>query len=146
MAVKDVEIRKLEAPDAEEISRIHAAIIRTSLEEDFKQNIEAQALKRENASFVAILNGQVVGYMITRILSGVFGIKKSAWISMMGVNPDFMGQGIGQLLANTVFDHARKKGLEDVYISVQWDSPDILSFCKNLGFDRSKFINLIKRL
>ena len=144
--MKDVEIRKLEAPDAEEISRIHAAIIRTSLEEDFKQNIEAQALKRENASFVAILNGQVVGYMITRILSGVFGIKKSAWISMMGVNPDFMGQGIGQLLANTVFDHARKKGLEDVYISVQWDSPDILSFCKNLGFDRSKFINLIKRL
>jgi predicted N-acetyltransferase YhbS len=146
MAVKDFEIRKLKASDAEEISRIHAAIIRTSLEEGFKQNIEAQANKRENASFVAVLNGQVVGYMITRILSGVFGIKKSAWIAMMGVSPDYMGQGIGESLANRVFDLAREKGLKDVYISVQWDSPDILSFCKNLGFDRSKFINLIKRL
>ena len=144
--VKDVEIRKLEASDAEAISRIHAAIIRTALEEDFQQNIEEQSRKKENASFVAVLNGQVVGYMITRILSGVFGIKKSAWIAMMGVKPDFMGQGIGESLAKTVFEHARKTGLKDVYISVQWDSPDILSFCKNLGFDRSKFINLIKRL
>ena len=84
--------------------------------------------------------------MITRILSGVFGIKKSAWITIMGVNPEFMGRGIGQSLAKSVFDYTKERGLKDVYISVLWDSPDILSFCKNLGFDRSKFVNLVKKL
>ena len=144
--MKDVVIRKLEPTDADQISLIHAAILRTPLEDDFKRNIEEQARQGENASFVAELNGKVIGYMVTSILSGVFGIKKSVWISMMGVNPDFMGRGIGQTLAQSVFKFAKEKGLKDVYISVQWDSPDILSFCKNLGFDRSNFINLVKKV
>ncbi|RPJ10835.1 MAG: GNAT family N-acetyltransferase, partial [Desulfobacteraceae bacterium] len=40
----------------------------------------------------------------------------------------------------------REKGIKDVYTSVRWDSVDLLSFFKTLGFDRSNFINLKKSL
>jgi len=144
--VKDILIRKLKAKDAEDISNIYAAITQTPIKDDFIYIIEEQVNRKEDASFVAELDGSVVGYMISIVISGGFGIKKSTWISNMGVNPKFMGQGIGESLAKKIFDFSREKGIKDIYTSVRWDSPDLLSFFKTLGFDRSNFINLRKLL
>jgi len=57
-----------------------------------------------------------------------------------------MGQGIGAALAQEIFAFYRARGIDNVYTSVRWDSTDMLSFFKILGFDRSNFINLRKVL
>jgi ribosomal protein S18 acetylase RimI-like enzyme len=57
-----------------------------------------------------------------------------------------MGQGIGDSLAREIFKYCKKAGIENIYTSVRWDSTDLLSFFKTLGFDRSNFINLRKKL
>jgi len=49
-------------------------------------------------------------------------------------------------LAEEILEAYRKKGINDIYTSVRWDSVDLLSFFKTLGFDRSNFINLRKEL
>ena len=144
--MENITIRRLKAEDSGEINKIYAAITRDASEADFEHIVRDQAGKPEDASFVAEHDGSVVGYMISSILTGIFGIKKSAWISMMGVHPRFMGRGIGEGLAEELFRYAKAQGLADIYTSVRWDSTDLLSFCKTLGFDRSNFINLIKRL
>ena len=144
--MKDALIRKLKATDAEDISKIYAGITQTTVKGDFIKIIEEQVNRKEDASFVAELDGRVVGYMISLVISGSFGIKKSTWISNMGVTPKFMGQGIGESLAKKIFEFSREKGIKDIYTSVRWDSPDLLSFFKTLGFDRSNFINLRKVL
>ena len=144
--MKDILIRKLRAEDAKDISNIYAAITQTPVKDDFIHIIAEQVNRKEDASFVAELDGRVVGYMISIVISGGFGILKSTWIANMGVNPKFMGQGIGENLANRIFEFSREKGIKDVYTSVRWDSPDLLSFFKTLGFDRSNFINLRKVL
>ncbi len=146
LSVDNLLIRKLKAEDAADISEIHAAITQTTVNPDFKRIIEDQARKDEGVNFVAELEGRVVGYMVCYILSGGFGIEKSAWIAMLGVNPDYMGQGIGAGLANEIFNVAKEAGITTVFTSVEWDSPDLLSFFKTLGFDRSNFINLRKSL
>lgn len=138
-------IRKLQAGDALKVGNICADITQTPVAEDFVQMLTEQPLKKEDLSFVAELNGEVIGYMISTIMSGIFGIKRSAWISTMGVAPAYMGQGIGEKLAQETFEMAKAAGLEDIYTSVQWDSPDLLSYFKTMGFGRSKFINLLKR-
>ena len=141
-----VRIRKLKAEDADDISRIYSAITQTPAAREFKRILEEQARRDENACFVAELHGEVVGYMIGYILSGGFGLKKSAWIAQLGVAPQFMGHGIGEKLAKEIFKYCKKTGIKDIYTSVRWDSTDLLSFFKTLGFDRSNFINLVKRL
>jgi N-acetylglutamate synthase-like GNAT family acetyltransferase len=78
------------------------------------------------------------------ILTAGFGETKSAWIATLGVNPNFMGQGIGTSMARKIFEIYKAAGIENVYTTVTWDSTDMLSFFKTLGFDRSKFINLRK--
>ena len=139
-------IRKLKSEDAEEISKIYLSITKTTSVDDFRKIVAKQAQRDEDASFVAELNGTVVGYLISYTLIGGFGIAKSAWVANIGVNPKFMGQGIGEKMAAEIFKYYRNKGIKDIYTSVTWDSTDLLSFFKTLGFDRSEFINLKRSL
>jgi ribosomal protein S18 acetylase RimI-like enzyme len=132
--------------DSETISRIYAAITRKPENPDFKRVIEQDAEDRKGACFVAESQGQIVGFMVSYILTAGFGMAKSAWIATLGVSPNHMGEGIGARLAEEIFKYYKAKGIENVYTSVRWDSTDLLSFFKTLGFDRSNFINLRKVL
>jgi ribosomal protein S18 acetylase RimI-like enzyme len=140
-------IREIRLEDAQAIENIRAAISPQDANVDFLKLVKQQASDGNgSASLVAELNGKVVGYMISTTLYAGFGIRKSAWIMAIGVHPDYMGQGIGLALANRVCDIYRDKEVESIYSSVMWDSIDVLSFFKKLGFKRSEFINLKKDL
>ena len=144
--MEDVVIRRLKKEDAEEIDRLNAVITKRPLEDDFKKTVMELAQTSGNMSYVAEYKGKVVGYMITYLLSGGFGMGKSAWIATLGVEPKLMGQGIGKTLAKKIFDYYKERGIQNIYTSVPWDSTDLLSFFKTLGFDRSVFINLRKNI
>ncbi len=139
-------IRRLEARDADDISRIQEAITKQPGTIDYHTVVEPEARKADGVSFVAELDGKVVGYMITYIIYGGFGLEKSAWVGLFGVDPKYMGRGIGKMLAREVFDVFRKIDVRNVFTSVKWDSTDLLSFFKSLGFGRCDFINLEKIL
>jgi ribosomal protein S18 acetylase RimI-like enzyme len=144
--VEELIIRKLNREDARDISRINAAITRKPAKDEFRRMVEELAQSAGNMSYVAEYQGEIVGYMITYLLSGGFGIEKSAWIADVGVEPKFMGQGIGKALASEIFKFYSNKKIKNIYTSVRWDSTDLLSFFKTLGFDRSNFINLRKQM
>jgi len=132
--------------DADAISRIEASITKSSVKTDFRNIIEERVRKSEDISFVAEIDGRIVGYMISYILYGGFGLDKSAWIATLGVDPKYMGQSIGKSLAEEILLAYRQRGISHIFTTVRWDSVDLLSFFKTLGFDRSNFINLRKEL
>ena len=142
----NVQIRHLQKNDSGQISRIYAAITMTPEDPDFKRVVEEHARNNVEACFVAERNGKVVGFMISYILTAGFGMSKSAWIATLGVDTGCMGQGIGAALAEEILKYYKAQGIDNVYTSVRWDSTDLLSFFKTLGFDRSNFINLRKVL
>lgn len=144
--MENVIIRRLETVDADDISKIYGAITQKPVKTDFKKLIEKHAQRTEDACFVAELDGRVAGFMISYILTLGFGIEKSAWIATLGVDPQYMGQGLGAKMAQEIFNFYKSEGIKNVYTSVRWDSTDLLSFFKTLGFDRSNFINLRKVL
>jgi ribosomal protein S18 acetylase RimI-like enzyme len=144
--VENLLIRRLESGDADDISRIQKAIAEELGTIDYHRVVEEEAKREDRVSFVAELDGKVVGFLITYILYGGFGLEKSAWIGLFGVDPKYMGQGIGKRMAREVFDVFRKLNIGNIFTSVKWDSTDLLSFFKSLGFDRSNFINLEKIL
>lgn len=143
----NIVIRKLIGDDADDVWRIFTAITKSTVNINYERAINEQAQGRGSASFVAELDGKVVGFMICNIIACGFGLlDKSAWIVMLGVDPECMGQGIGKRLAEEIFKVCKERGIKTVYSSVEWDSVDMLSFFKTLGFDRSNFINLDKEL
>lgn len=143
----NVHIREITLEDAEAIQNIRRAISEDDAKVNFIKIIERQISEgADKSSLVAQINGKVVGYMISTTLLAGFGIKKSAWIMAIGVHPDYMGQGIGLALALKICEIYKNKDVEHIYSSVRWDSTDVLSFFKKLGFERSEFINLKKKL
>ena len=137
-------IRSLEIGDSEDISRIQELITKEPSTIDYHKIVQEEVKKDNNVTVVAELDGKVVGFIITYILHGGFGLEKSAWIGLFGVEPKYMGSGIGKRMAKEVFDELRKMNIKNIFTSVKWDSVDLLSFFKSLGFDRCNFINLTK--
>jgi len=144
--VPKINVRRLRKEDARALARIDAAITKIPSRLDFERIVGKEIEQESDASFVALINRKVVGFMISYITSGNFGADQCAWIAMFGVDPKYMGQGIGIRLAEEIFQYYKEKGIVKIYTSVRWDSTDILSFFKTLGFERSDFINLRKIL
>ena len=103
--MKKVQIRRLQKEDADEISRIYAAITMKAVDPDFKRVVEEHAKRDDEACFVAEREDKVVGFMISYIVTAGFGMAKSAWIATLGVDPNFMGEGIGASLAKDIFKY-----------------------------------------
>ena len=76
----DVVIRSYRHDDADAIKRIRHEIENVPLEQDIN--------KIEESYFVAEHEGEVIGYIHSYISSGGFGMERSAWISMIGVDQD----------------------------------------------------------
>ena len=108
--------------------------------------VEHRLKKQEALGFVALKDGQVVGFIIGEIKGEGFGLEQSGWIEVVGVHPRQMGVGIGRILAEKLFSFFKKEGIRDIHTAVRWDAGDMLSFFKVIGFDRSPFINLRKHL
>ncbi len=139
-------IRKMKLADTEAILRIYKYVTKRNDIVDLKQIIDEQALREDNGCFVAELEGRLVGYIVSYVLPGSFGTRQSAWIPMFAVDPDYMGHGIGQRLAEAVFKFYKSRKIDSVYTSVRWYDTDVLSFFRTLGFDLSEFITLKKSL
>ena len=144
--MENITLRKMKKEDVGEISAIYGGITQKAVHHDFNGLIEQHAQRDKDICLVAELDGQIVGFMISYILTLGFGIEKSAWIATLGVKPEYMGQDIGKNLANKIFEYYKSEGIENVYTSVRWNSSYLLSFFKTLGFDRSNFINLRKSI
>jgi len=145
---KEVSIRRWKTDDVDEICEIFSLITNKGVDADFKRMVleRAQKVSLEDGHFVAELHGKIVGFMISYILPFGFGAEDCAYIATMGVHPKYMDQGIGAGMTKEIFMFFKSRGIANVYTSVRWDSTDLLSFFKTMGFERSNYINLKQSL
>ena len=145
--MQNILIRRLEKKDIDKIAAIYSAITGQQLGGDFQSLISRLAGKDSNIICdVAEADDKIIGFMVSYILTLGFGIEKSAWIATLGVDPDHMGKGVGEKLGQKMIQRCREMGINELRTSVRWDSTDLLSFFKTLGFNRSDFINLRKEI
>lgn len=139
-------IRKLTARDLAQVVAIQGIITRQKVTAEKIAILKEHIKKEGNMSLVAVADKRVVGFLISELMTNSFGLDQGGWIKNVGVLPQYMGKGIGQSLANQLFDAYRRKGINEIFTASRWDWGDLLSFFKSLGFERSNFINLYKKL
>ncbi len=139
-------IRKLTARDLAQVVAIQGIITRQKVTAEKIAILKEHIKKEGNMSLVAVADKRVVGFLISELMTNSFGLDQGGWIKNVGVLPRYMGKGIGQSLANQLFDAYRQKGINEIFTASRWDWGDLLSFFKSLGFERSNFINLYKKL
>ena len=89
------------------------------------------------------VKGKLVGFMIGHVKGGVFGTEDEiGWVEVMAVDPDFQGSHLGQLLAQTLFDCFRRKGVRTIHTLCDWKETSILGFFAALGFSKGDLVHL----
>ena len=141
-----IKIRKLTARDLPQVVAIQGIITRQKVTAEKIAILKEHIKKEGNISLVAVADKQVVGFLISELMTNSFGLDQGGWIKNVGVLPQYMGKVICQSLASQLFDAYRQKGIHEIFTASRWDWGDLLSFFKSLGFERSNFINLYKKL
>ena len=139
-----VELRRLEHPDVPEVTAIQQAIIKKKVSPTWTRMVERNIDNEDGVGFVAVRDGRVAGFVIGEVKREGFGVRQSGWIEVVAVAPQAMGEGVGKAMLDRLLEHFRKKRIKSVHTAVRWDSGDMLSFFKSVGFGRSDFINLIR--
>ena len=72
-----------------------------------------------------------------------FGEKEPVgWIEVVGVDPEFQGQGLGHALGAEALRRLRKRGVRRVKTLVPWDAGEMVSYFATLGFRRGDAVLL----
>jgi len=142
----NAKIREMIVNDIPHVCRIYETITKRKIPKRWLSDLREHIKKNKKDSLTAIHDKKVVGFIIGNIKTLEYGLEKSGWIVMLGVDPKFMGHGIGKALGKKLMSHFRKEGCRHVYTSVKWDWTDLLAFFKSIGFKRSEFINLERKL
>ncbi len=144
--MNNVNIRRLELHDKKAILDIQETITKHKADKDWEQLVNGYIKNSGETSLVAEVDGKVVGFMLGDIKVYGFGAPRSGWIEVIGVHPRHMGAGIGKELGNELIKIFKEKKVKHIFTSVRWDSGDLLAFFKSIGFDRSDFTNLEKKI
>jgi len=139
-------IRRMRPEDCEEVIRIYGQATKAPVEVDCAELIE-RCLQGENfGCFVAESGGRVAGFIIGYIVILSFGMGKSAWIATIGVDPEFRRHGVGRGLTAELVKFFELQGIRHIFASTKWDSADLLPLFRTAGFERSNFINLVRKV
>jgi ribosomal protein S18 acetylase RimI-like enzyme len=142
----DITTREMKREDIASAAEIQKNILSAegarSLRYEIEELLGSYLEKSPGTCLVATLDETVIGFMVGDIKEWSFGVERAGWIEIIGVEPQFMGQGVGKVLGKALIELFKKEGIENIYTSVRWNSGDLISFFQSLGFDKSSFINL----
>lgn len=93
----------------------------------------------------AVIEGNLVGFMLGDVRGWEFGASESGWIEIMGVDPAYQRRGLGRAMLNAMLGELKKKGVKTVRVVARWYDP-ILNFFRAEGFQQGELLSVQKDL
>ena len=84
--------------------------------------------------FLAVKNKELVGTCWTKIHHGLVNQAPVGELYVVGVDPDFMGHGIGRAVSIAAINYLYDKGIRDAMLYVDADNAKGLRLYEALGF------------
>lgn len=131
-----VVVRALRAEDLDAVVAVDKQATgrgrRAYYEQKIKGALESGALQ---TSLVAELDDHVVGFMLSRLSYGEFGVTEpTAMIDSIGVDEAYKRRKVGEALFRQLRMNLRALNVEHVESLVDWDRHDLVRFLARHGF------------
>jgi putative acetyltransferase len=98
-------------------------------------------------SFVAEIDGKIVGFSINRSTYLMVPLTEVCIIHAILVHPDYQGQGIGGKLIEALLNHCQTEGVGMVIRAlIPRDNKQLQALFKRKGFQRSHIVNFDKAI
>lgn len=139
-----IKFRPLTVDDIDTIIRIDEQILRRKRSELFHNQLHEQLESHGEESFGAYASdGKLVGYLVAETVVYIYGEDDlSAWIILLGVDPDYQDQGVGTALVKQAIDYFNRKGIKAIRTICAWNWGDLVEFFSSVGFDLSTYLTL----
>jgi ribosomal protein S18 acetylase RimI-like enzyme len=145
MNTATIEIRPLQREDFEAVVEIDERVFKHARPEYYEMKFAPALDKKDRlvTSLVAEEDGKVVGFVMSELFVGEYGIPETtATLNTIGIHPDYHRKGIGKQLMEEFIGHLRKAGVEKLNTLVDWDDWQLIRFFSANGFVPAKTINL----
>lgn len=132
-------IRPLQPGDLDAVVAIDQAIEGRPRRTYVRRRLDA-ALREpgRHVQFAAIDGQGLVGYLLARMLNGEFGRRQTGLrIELVGVRRDGQHHGVGHRLLDTLVEHARRKGVDELRTAASWKDHTMLRWFDAMGFELS---------
>ena len=141
--MENVSIRTLKNEDLEAIVDIDQKVLGEKRRAYWARKLEMLNSKYSQVSFVAEVEGKVVGFILGDVSGWEFGVPDTiGWIDTIGIDPVFQKQGLATALTQELIANLRAAGVKTIYTLVSWNDWDLLQFFHAMGFTRGDMINL----
>jgi ribosomal protein S18 acetylase RimI-like enzyme len=131
-----VRVRNLEEGDLERVVAIDAEATGRRRPDYFGLLLQ-RALEKSNlqVSLVAELDERVVGFLMSSVVYGEFGVvEPAATIDAIGVDPEYRGRHVARALMRQLRLNLSALRIATVRTEVSWDDFELLAFFKHEGF------------
>lgn len=143
-----ISFRTLNADDVDRIAEIDEQIVMRKRTKLFKEEIAREIRGHAEETLGAFTDeGKLIGYIIAETKVYIYGQDDlSAWIILLGVDPEYQGIGIGTKLARRMIEYFSKRGIKTIRTITQWAWGDLVEFFANSGFELSDYLTLEMRI
>jgi len=97
-------------------------------------------------SFVAEIDGKIVGFSINRSTYLMVPLTEVYIIHAILIHPDYQGRGIGRKLIQALLNHCQTVGAGTVRALIPEDNKELQAIFERQGFQRSHIVNFDKTL
>ncbi len=139
-----IRIRVMKEDDLDAITTIDSMYFGTPRPEYYKEKLAAATKGAGiNASLVAEVDGELIGFVMGELYTGEFGIPEStANLDTIGVHPMATGNGVAARLLEQFTDQVAKLGVTIIHTLVDWNDKNLMLFFHRSGFVPSKRLSL----
>ncbi len=141
---REIQIRRMTEEDIAQLKAIDELLAgpERALSWQVGADIEV-AVYRPALSFVAELEGDIVGFILGDIRGAEYGKDVSGWIDMVGVAPQYQHMSVGRRLVEKFCGMCQQNKV-NVEVVIREDDELLKGFFTSMGFRRGDLINFVK--
>ncbi|MGB7924526.1 MAG: GNAT family N-acetyltransferase [Pyrinomonadaceae bacterium] len=144
--MQDLAVRRMTVRDIDEVLRIDEKITGKPHSAYYQSKAAAYIARAPDYCLVAEHRDRVVGFVLGDVRGWEFAAELSGWMEVIGIDPDYHGQGVSRALMDRLFEGFRRAGVKVVNTMVNWNDGDLIDYFQANGFNRGEYVNLVKQL
>ncbi|MFW9777297.1 MAG: GNAT family N-acetyltransferase [Candidatus Heimdallarchaeota archaeon] len=138
-----ITFRPLTTADIDAMIKVDEKIVQRARSSLFREKLEEQISKYGDESMGAFKGNLLIGYILAETKVYIYGSDDlSAWITLLGVDPDYQDRGIGTALTRRMIEYFIQKGVKQIRTIAYWSWGDLVEFFNSVGFKLSDYLTL----
>ena len=143
--MQDLKVRRMTVRDIDQVLRLDEKITGKPHAAYYESKAAAYIARAPEYCLVAEHHDRVVGFVLGDVRGWEFATAHSGWLEIIGVDPDYHGQGVSRALMDELFEKFHRAGVAVVNTMVNWNDGDLIDYFRANGFERGEYVNLVKR-